>query len=159
MGRLRYEFRKYVWWDFVVRAGSSVCNCVVIAGFVCARVCVYVCVRVHVCACVCVCVGVVCVCTCVWVWCVCVYVRVHACVCVCVHVWPNEWLRPATWLHLVHEIAVPISQSPQHSWYWSKCVLCSGWSRITSRLAFPKRCMCVCVCVCMCNKKIHNMLL
>ena len=27
-------------------------------------------------------------------------------------------LGPATWLHSVHEIAVPFSQSPQCSWYW-----------------------------------------
>ena len=27
------------------------------------------------------------------------------------------WIRPATWLLFVHEIAVPISWSPQHSWW------------------------------------------
>ena len=26
-------------------------------------------------------------------------------------------IRPATWLHFVHEIAVPISQSPQRNWW------------------------------------------
>ena len=26
------------------------------------------------------------------------------------------FISPATWLHFVHEIAVPTSQSPQHSW-------------------------------------------
>ena len=30
---------------------------------------------------------------------------------------PTIWLRPATWLHFVHEIAVPISWSPQPSWW------------------------------------------
>ena len=29
----------------------------------------------------------------------------------------NFWIRPATWLHFVHEIAVPNSRSPQHSWF------------------------------------------
>ena len=40
---------------------------------------------------------------------------------------PTFWIRPATWLHSVHEIAVPISRSLQCSWwglvYWPKCVL------------------------------------
>ena len=30
---------------------------------------------------------------------------------------PTFWIRPATWLHSVHETAVPIFQSPQHSWW------------------------------------------
>ena len=27
------------------------------------------------------------------------------------------WIRPATWLHFVHEITVPISRSLQHIWW------------------------------------------
>ena len=27
------------------------------------------------------------------------------------------WIRPAIWLHSVHDIAVPISRSPQRSWW------------------------------------------
>ena len=27
------------------------------------------------------------------------------------------WIRPATWLHSVHDIAVPISRSPQCNWW------------------------------------------
>ena len=68
---------------------------------------------------------------------------------------------PATWLHFVHEVAVPISQSPQHSWwslvlanlvprphpfgpgfgsgtetrYWLKHTLYSRWLCATSRVA------------------------
>ena len=30
---------------------------------------------------------------------------------------PTFWIRPATWLHFIHEIAVPISSSPQCSWW------------------------------------------
>ena len=30
---------------------------------------------------------------------------------------PTFWTRPATWPHSVHEIVVPISQSPQYSWW------------------------------------------
>ena len=30
---------------------------------------------------------------------------------------PAFWIRPATWLHSVHEIAVPI---PDRVWYWLK---------------------------------------
>ena len=45
------------------------------------------------------------------------------------------WIRPPTWLHSVHEKAVPISQC---AWYWPslKGVLCSGWFYITSRSPF-----------------------
>ena len=46
------------------------------------------------------------------------------------------WIRPATWLHFVHEIALPIHWSPQCSWWGQKRVLHSGWLCITSRLAF-----------------------
>ena len=34
----------------------------------------------------------------------------------------NFWIRPAIWLHSVHEIAIP-SQSPRHSWYWRKHII------------------------------------
>ena len=30
---------------------------------------------------------------------------------------PTFWIRPATWLHFVHEIADPISRSPQCNWW------------------------------------------
>ena len=37
----------------------------------------------------------------------------------------------------LHEKAVPIFQSPQHSWYeWLKCVLLGGWLCVTSGLPF-----------------------
>ena len=29
----------------------------------------------------------------------------------------NFWIRPAAWMHFVHDMAVPISRSPQHSWW------------------------------------------
>ena len=45
------------------------------------------------------------------------------------------WIRPATWLHSVHEITVPTFQSPQCSWwvYWLKRVQHSGWLWIPFR--------------------------
>ena len=49
---------------------------------------------------------------------------------------PTFRIRPASWLHFVHEVVVPISQSPQHSWYWPKRVLRSGWLYVTSRPIF-----------------------
>ena len=44
-------------------------------------------------------------------------------------------IRPAIWLHSVHEIAVPISRSPQCS-IGQKCILRSEWLCITSRPIF-----------------------
>ena len=29
----------------------------------------------------------------------------------------NSWIRPAAWMHFVHDMAVPISRSPQCSWW------------------------------------------
>ena len=49
------------------------------------------------------------------------------------------WIRRVVWLHSVYEIAVPISWSPQHSWWHlvlAECVLCSRWLCITSRTIF-----------------------
>ena len=46
------------------------------------------------------------------------------------------WIRPATWLHSMHEIAVSISRSPQRSW-WG-LVLAETWPArwVTSRPIF-----------------------
>ena len=52
------------------------------------------------------------------------------------------WIRPAIWLHSVHEIAVPISRSPSaadEAWYWPKRVLRSGWLCKTSRPVLQER--------------------
>ena len=45
-------------------------------------------------------------------------------------------IRLAEWLHFVHEIAVPISQSPQCGWWGLTWVKMHGWLCITSRSAF-----------------------
>ena len=52
------------------------------------------------------------------------------------------WIRPAIWLHSVHEIAVPISRSPSaadEAWYWPKRILRSGWLCKTSRPVLQER--------------------
>ena len=51
------------------------------------------------------------------------------------------WIRPAIWLHSVHEIAVSISWSPQHSWWGlvlaETCSAGNGWlCMLTSRAIF-----------------------
>lgn len=47
---------------------------------------------------------------------VCEHVLKQHCIHVCLGVpIPSVRIRPATWLHFVHEMAVPISQSPQSS--------------------------------------------
>ena len=53
---------------------------------------------------------------------------------------PIFWIRPATWLHYAHEVAVSISWSLQCSW-WGLALaetrqLCSGWLCVTSRPIF-----------------------
>ena len=40
---------------------------------------------------------------------------------------PSVRIRPATWLHFMHEMAVPISQSPQRSW-WSLVLVKMQWA-------------------------------
>ena len=52
------------------------------------------------------------------------------------------WIRPTTWLHSVHDIAVPISRSSQHSW----------WGLVLAKTC-PVQCGSLiaraCVCACM----------
>ena len=43
----------------------------------------------------------------------------------------NFWIRPATWLHSGHDMAVPISQSPQHNW-WGLVLASSQWQKTIS---------------------------